>query len=92
MINLREKLEEIRTKRDISRAKGLEQLRIRREKEEGRARLIKIENREKKRILEAKQTIRENNFLYKVGTQIKKHKGKLKGKGLSIGGRKDFYK
>lgn len=93
MINLKQKLDEIRSKQSARRASKLKGLKEERVKLEGRARIISIEKKESARIAKAQNTIRKNSFLAKAGKLYKDNvKGKIKKDGIGLGGRHDFWK
>jgi len=78
-------------KRDnASRAGRLQRLKREREKYEGKARLIKLEDKEKARISKARETIKQDSPLFKAKAKLQKSyeesKKKNQKRGLNLGG------
>jgi len=100
-MNIREMIEERRIASNKRRAEKLGRLKSKREKLEGSARLIDYEQEEKARIKAARETIKDRGVFRKSARAAKAGKnyyeknikGKIKLKeGVSLGGRKDFWK
>lgn len=73
---LREKKEEYAQQQNINRASELKKLREQRIAEEGRAKLIKIENEQRQRIADAKKVQFENSNVGKLIGFVKAQKNK----------------
>lgn len=91
-------------KRDnTSRSGRLQRLKREREKKEGEARLIKLEDKEKARIRKARETIKQDSPLFKAKAKLQESYDKAKKKNgkrglnlggsakLQLGGNKDAY-
>lgn len=70
-----------------SRAATLQGLRKERLKTEGKAKLIKLEEKEKDRISKARETIKQDSPLYKARAKLKTNfDNQKKRKGMKVGG------